>query len=127
MPIQLIDIQKYISSFPDANPFQAHIWNSYVVRLQLVRSYYLKSVGRATKAYYFVERSQHEKRIAWLMLHGWVDPIELDVGFPNLGLAISNPTSDGNHRVAAALALELPYIEASCSGDVGIIEQILWV
>lgn len=44
----------------------------------------------------------HAQRIAFLVEHGWTDPIEIDVGVPSMGCHVDWPVLDGNHRLAAA-------------------------
>lgn len=49
-------------------------------------------------------RKFHIARVAFLVVHGWSDPIELDVGIPwLLGGSGWWPIQDGNHRFLAAI------------------------
>lgn len=61
---------------------------------------------------------EHIQRIAYLVVHGWADPIVLDVGVPSLRCYVDWPVLDGNHRVAAAIYRKDPTILASVSGSV---------
>lgn len=113
--IYLIDPVKYVNLFPYANPLESEIWGDYVIRPWLILENYERGVGRATSLNNYVgsldvpdwlRRRQDEQRVSWLMLHGWDDPIDLENQDDH------NPTSDGNHRIAAALLLGLDYLEA---------------
>lgn len=59
----------------------------------------------------------HIARIAYLVIHGWDDPIDVDVGVPSLGCWLEWPVTDGNHRLAAAAVRGDEYIVASVSGS----------
>lgn len=67
----------------------------------------------------------HAARIAWLVVNGWTDPIELDFGIPSLGHSWY-PLLDGHHRLAAAIFRQNPFILANCSGSVEEIERFRW-
>lgn len=62
--------------------------------------------------------SRHVARIAYLVVHGWTDPVQVDVGIPSMGFAVPWPLTDGNHRLAAAVARGDEQIEASICGSV---------
>ena len=47
-------------------------------------------------------RKDHIARIAWFVMHGWDDPIDIDTGSPEFGFCADWPIEDGNHRLAAA-------------------------
>jgi hypothetical protein len=49
------------------------------------------------------KRIAHIRRIAWFVVNGWSDPLEVDVGVPSAGCHIDWPVTDGNHRLAAAI------------------------
>lgn len=67
--------------------------------------------------------SDHVRRIAWFVVNGWDEPIEVDVGVPALGCHVGHIIIDGNHRVAAALFRRDPAIWANVSGDVAEIRK----
>lgn len=67
----------------------------------------------------------HAARIAWLVVNGWEDPIELDFGIPSLGYSWY-PLLDGHHRLAAAIFRQDPWIPANCSGSMDEIERFRW-
>lgn len=67
----------------------------------------------------------HAKRIAYLVVFGWNDAIEVDVGIPDLGYSPQWPVMDGNHRLAAAIYMDLDVIEAEVSGDCEILSKLL--
>ena len=59
---------------------------------------------------------EHISRIAYLAHHGWAEPIEVDVGVPDMGCYVDWPVTDGNHRLAAAIVRGDKHILASVSG-----------
>jgi hypothetical protein len=59
----------------------------------------------------------HESRVAWLVVHGWRDPIEVDFGAPALWNTNWWAITDGNHRLAAAIYRGEKSIVADCAGD----------
>lgn len=68
----------------------------------------------------------HAARIAWFIIHGWNDPINIDVGVPSLGCYPKWPLKDGNHRFAAAIIRDDHFILANMSGAVNEIQKFLW-
>ncbi len=68
---------------------------------------------------------RHVERIAWFVINGWEDPIEIDFGCPDLYSAYDYlsfwPITDGNHRYAAAIIRGDKTILAGCSGQMDII------
>lgn len=69
-------------------------------------------------------RERHIARCAHLAVHGWEDPIEVDVGIPALGFYVGWPIQDGNHRFLAAVARGDRTILASCAGQVSFIRRL---
>ena len=67
---------------------------------------------------------EHLDRIAWLIEHRWSDPIELDVGVPELGHQPGWPIIDGHHRLIAATVLDDDLILATASGSTRIIRWL---
>lgn len=65
----------------------------------------------------------HACRIAWLVQHGWDDPIEVDVGVPHMGCYPEWPILDGNHRVYAAAVRGDKEILVTVAGDLGYAAQ----
>lgn len=65
-------------------------------------------------------RSEHISLIAWFVVHGWIDPIQIDVGVPSLGCYPKWPLEDGNHRFAAAIIRGDTTIDAHMSGEVDL-------
>jgi hypothetical protein len=65
-------------------------------------------------------REDHIKRIAWFVVN-WEEnhPIQIDFG---VGGYVPEIVPDGNHRLAAALYMDLSYVLADVSGAVSIIE-----
>lgn len=65
----------------------------------------------------------HARRIAYLVEHGWNDPIEVDVGIPCLWCHPVWPVLDGNHRVYAAAVRGDAEIVVTVAGDLGYAAQ----
>ena len=66
----------------------------------------------------------HVRRIAYLVTHGWTEPIEIDVGVPTLGCNIDWVILDGHHRLAAAIFRGDANVLVSVSGDVDYAGQL---
>lgn len=69
-------------------------------------------------------RAEHAGRIAWFIVNGWRDPIEVDVGIPSMGYVPEWPIQDGNHRLAAAILLKCRTIDIRFSGSLDFAEEI---
>lgn len=67
----------------------------------------------------------HDGRIAYLVVHAAKDPIEIDVGVPELGCHPAWLVEDGNHRLAAAIYKGQDEIHANVSGSVGYAKELL--
>lgn len=66
------------------------------------------------------ERAYHAGRIAWLVVEKHDDPIEIDIGFPELGQHPRNglfDMVDGHHRLAAAEIREDQFIRVTYAGQ----------
>lgn len=66
----------------------------------------------------------HAGRIAHLVVHGWSDPIEVDVGCGSLGGYFC--VEDGNHRLCAAQVRGDKSILASAGGLVSEIKRLTY-
>ena len=73
------------------------------------------------------ERQYHIRRIAYLAVHGWSDPIEIDVGCPCLGFYTDWLILDGNHRFFAAIVRGDSHIPATIAGQLDYAEELLSV
>jgi hypothetical protein len=72
--------------------------------------------------------SEHIARIAWLVIHGWnsekdpieidVEPIDIDVGCPEIATWDILNILDGNHRICAAMVRKDETILCSVGGSV---------
>jgi hypothetical protein len=69
--------------------------------------------------------SDHARRIAYFVRHGWNDPILVELGVPGLTDAGHWPIEDGNHRFAAAIYRNDLHIAAEVSGEVRRIRKAL--
>jgi len=69
-------------------------------------------------------REHHIERIAWFVVNGWTDTIELDIGAPDLGWTAGWPIQDGNHRFAAAIVRGDSLVATGFSGSLDYGEEI---
>jgi len=67
----------------------------------------------------------HIARIAYLAAKGWDDAIEVDVGIPHMNCWVDWPVTDGNHRLAAAIARGDKFIVASVGGCCDYMRELL--
>jgi hypothetical protein len=113
-----------------ANPFDQTVWEGLDVpimrsEVEVMLDYPLHPDQGPCKT-----RPDHARRIAWFVVNGWTDPIEVDVGVPHLNCWVRWMITDGNHRTAAAIYRGDPTIEGSFGGsidygyDIGLIVQL---
>lgn len=123
-----IDISKLSELI---NPYDSNIWVKVTKPItkeeisNAIRSNNLISPDFPKKTYLIWDestREEHIARIAWLVTN--YDEkyyIEIDFGVPSLGGRFE--LSDGNHRLAAAIYLNKPYILANVSGDLDLVDE----
>lgn len=70
-------------------------------------------------------RAFHVQRVAWFVIHGWSNPIEVDLGVPVMGFYPTWPILDGNHRFAAAVYRGDEAILARVAGQMSWIETFV--
>src|SRR6185503_7928435 len=70
---------------------------------------------------------EEAKRVAYFVVHGWSDPIHLDIGVLVLGYAPEWPVLDGNHRLAAAIVRQDETILAAVSGQLDRARELFGV
>jgi hypothetical protein len=70
---------------------------------------------------------QEVERIAYLVVNGWDDAIEIDVGVPSLLCHVDWIVLDGNHRLAAAIYRGDTMISASVGGCIGYAMELFGV
>ena len=101
------------------DPFRCNPWRHWI---KLTR----RDVRTAIQIQQFIDHPQEYQgshwddicRIAYLVVHGWQDAIQIDVGIPALRCYVDWPVLDGNHRLAAAIYRRDPTILASVSGSI---------
>ncbi|MEJ6002523.1 hypothetical protein [Paucibacter soli] len=71
--------------------------------------------------------SRHARRVAYLAVHGWGDPIHIDVGVPAMCCHVDWLVEDGNHRLAAAIVRNDEHIASIISGSHDYCREILGV
>ncbi len=107
------------------NPFKDAIWDDFSLCFDAVKKCIRTNRLEHPQKWLSndaCEKEIHEARVAWLAIHGWDDPIEIDFGCPALGW-IWYPLTDGHHRLAAAIMRGDKAIEAVCSGDITEIKK----
>lgn len=67
----------------------------------------------------------HARRIAWLVMHGWDDPIHFEFGPDPDMQQMCWPIFDGNHRLYAATYMKKAEIEIAIGGYLATAEQLL--
>lgn len=110
------------------NPFGTNIW------MHQGPPIFKKDIKRAIKenrlnGKFFENKPNswkyHCSRIAYFVVNGWEDAIQIDVGVPSLRCYVDWIIIDGNHRFAAALYMKKDFILSSISGDVNFARTIL--
>lgn len=104
---------------PFADPPWAGVAGMTVEGIRLaVRDRFFQPIPFSSKAKPPVWRVEdHIARIAYLVVQGWDDPIEIDVGVPALNCWVDWPVTDGNHRLAAAIVRGDEVIRADLTGS----------
>lgn len=74
-----------------------------------------------------IPRIEHVRRVAYFVVYATQEPIELDVGVPELGWYPSWIIEDGNHRLAAAFFRGDKEINASVSGSIAHAKELLGI
>jgi len=115
------------------------IWSPYRMKLWCRTTVHMTDVRREIKLGRFIKKpwsmrrgwtsEQHAQRIAWLVVNGWADPIEVDVGIPGImgGFMLPDLITDGNHRLAAAIYRRDKTILANVSGSASYARELLGV
>lgn len=86
-PVTLAEVKRCLA---DGNP-------------QLHESFAHDTVSATEVVEESVRRRMHIEKIAWFVLNGFHQPLNLDVGVPFLGYHVDYPVLDGNHRLASAI------------------------
>lgn len=131
--MEKIDLKKLEEIW---SPFNATVWiklNTPVTKEEVAQAIAEnKLISPETPKKMFMDfwdessREEHVQRIAWLVKNFSDEyPIELDFGIPGFGGMCGFDIYDGNHRLAAAIYLERPYITANCSGAESLIDKFL--
>lgn len=102
------------------DPFETSPWATPVSREAVQRAI---ETGRLVSAPLPGNEGDHAGRIAYLVVNPADDPIDLDVGVPELGCDVDWPVVDGNHRLAAALFREDRDIAVTWAGSSVLFEQ----
>jgi hypothetical protein len=124
-----LSIQRLLEEW-DVDPFTSSVWDG--LDAPLTRDEVAEAIRRGSSALrvgrtpsenrIMFTRTFHIRRVAWLAVHGWTDPISVDVGIPCMNYTPDWPVLDGNHRFAAALFRGDEAILADCAGQEDWIE-----
>jgi hypothetical protein len=77
-------------------------------------------------------RRLHARKVAWFVRYGFQEPLQLDVGVPEVGCSVRHVIQDGNHRFAAAVyrhwrMSEDPWLPMQVSGSINCAKDLgLW-
>ena len=100
------------------HPLEDDPWRGGKVTRAMVQRCLSKGRGQATPVLPDASAEQHAGRIAHFVMHGWLDPIEIDVGVPSHGCHVIWPVLDGNHRLSAAAIRGDKLILSEISGSI---------
>ena len=113
-----------VSSLIPWSPFDSVVWH--VLEIPLTREEIQEAIdakkllGNPVPEHLADQslRELHVQRIAYLVVHGWDDPIAIDVGVPCLGYHVDWVVQDGHHRLAAAIFRGDEHIQVLVDGDI---------
>lgn len=72
-------------------------------------------------------RENHIKKIAYFVENEPKEPLQLDVGLPDMGCYVDYILQDGNHRFAGSIIKQREFINCSISGSENYIKELgLW-
>ncbi len=119
MSTRLLDVQKLLEMW---DPWK--VWGPRITPLGVQRAL---QRNQLEKRPYFgagirERQSFHTQRIAYLVVHSWDDPIDVEVGCGSLGGRFC--IEDGNHRLCAAQVRGDKSILASAGGLVSEINRL---
>lgn len=117
------------------DPYETNPWGKQRITRAKVRAAIeaksLESEPMSNRAHRRRTYRYHIERIAWLVVNGWEDAIEVDIGVPALGCHAELEGFcviwDGNHRLAAAIYRGDLEIMAGVSGDIGYGKKLFGV
>lgn len=123
--IKIISVEK-LENF--CNPFDGCCWKELErpitkkeIQKQVLLNETIHPLNLPINSYY---RENHIKRIAWFVINGWTEPIDIDVGVPSLGCYVKWLIQDGNHRFAAAIMRNDKTIAATMSGSIDLMKEM---
>lgn len=109
------------------NPFEHVVWLDMEDPISQQEVAEAISENRFRKEHKHITRKHHIERIAWLVVNGWEDSIEIEVGVPHLGCYVDWIVTDGNHRLAAAIYRRDVNIKAEIGGDLDYAEELFQI
>lgn len=99
------------------DPFESDVWDTgeLISKDEVITAIREKRLMSPEDAKDYSHKNSHIERIAWFVVYGWSDSIEVDFGipgmyYPNWGI------TDGNHRFAAAIIRSSNWIIADWAG-----------
>lgn len=118
-----------------SSPLESDVWGCGIVSVEMVQKCldegnlmdHEKWEALNAPALFIPSAKDHAARIAFLVVDGWDEPIQLDVGIPSMGYAPAWPYLDGNHRAVAAAIRGDDIIYAHISGQVDYANTVLGV
>lgn len=103
------------------DPFRDQAWGVAVTRADVRRAL------RERRLVPVPGTDDHAGRIAYLVENEAADPIEVDVGVPEMHCYVGWLVQDGNHRLAAAMIAGREKISASVGGSLGYAKRLFGV
>lgn len=107
-----------------ADPFENSVWGiDSITRAEVTTAIRIGALLAPNwPGGYLRTRQEHIGRVAWLVQCGRPGfdayPIEVDVGIPGFTNQFLWPIEDGNHRFAASIYRNDPYIAAHVAGEI---------
>lgn len=123
-----------LTALEDWNPFRHAVWirlktpiTKTEVQEAIEKKDFVSEPILEEDHYLKTTRKDHIGRVAYFVIYGWSDPIEIDVGVPELGVNVSWIIIEGNHRLASAFYKNDQTIKANISGSLNYAEELLGI
>ena len=99
------------------NPFKDLVWGCDLIYRNDIKIAIKEKNFVSTHNFNDNEWDENIGRVAWFVVNGWNDAIEIDVGIPSMQCHVNWMVTDGNHRLAAAIYRKDRHILASVGGS----------
>ena len=123
----IVDIP--VANLLNWSPFQNTVW--FGIKTPVRKSDVQKAIDtkdfvpfKFYKNFNNLRKIYHIKRIATLVVKGWDDPIDIDVGCPVLNHHVDWIVLDGNHRLGAAIFRGDRTIKGFIAGQISYAQEL---